>query len=159
MFHPYLNGELTPYADPELCASFTGVRAAHTKAHFTRAVLEGVAMSLLDCKTALDSIGIDYEDSAAIIGGGGQSPLWRQITSDMLGIELVCVKNSDSSFGSAMLAGVAAGFFESPEDAVARCSQILSVTKPNPENTEKYAAMFARYKKIHDALAPIYHEM
>ena len=39
IFHPYLNGELTPYADPTLCGSFTGVRATHTKAHFTRAVI------------------------------------------------------------------------------------------------------------------------
>ncbi|MBR5553611.1 MAG: xylulokinase, partial [Clostridia bacterium] len=45
IFHPYLNGELTPYADPMLCGSFTGVRATHTRAHFTRAVLEGVAYS------------------------------------------------------------------------------------------------------------------
>ena len=44
MFHPYLNGELTPYADPTLCGSFTGVRATHTKVHFTRAVLEVVAL-------------------------------------------------------------------------------------------------------------------
>lgn len=28
-FHPYLNGELSPYADPMLCGSFTGVRATH----------------------------------------------------------------------------------------------------------------------------------
>lgn len=159
MYHPYLNGELTPYADPLLRGSFTGIRAGHTKAHFSRAVLEGVAFSMLDCLTALKKSGVACGTRATAIGGGTQSPLWRQITSDMLGIELVCVKNSDSSFGSAMLAGVAAGFFESPEDAVARCSQIVSVTKPNPENTEKYAAMFARYKKIHDALAPIYHEM
>ncbi|MBQ9914825.1 MAG: xylulokinase, partial [Clostridia bacterium] len=46
VFHPYLNGELTPYANPRLCADFVGVRASHTKAHFTRAVLEGVAMSM-----------------------------------------------------------------------------------------------------------------
>ena len=157
MFHPYLNGELTPYADPELCASFTGVRAAHTKAHFTRAVLEGVAMSLLDCKTALDSIGIDYEDSAAIIGGGGQSPLWRQITADILNIKLVVRKYSDSSFGSSMLAGIASGIFDSPESALEICNKTVSETIPNRENHEKYLEIFKKYKSVHDALAPIYH--
>ena len=54
VFHPYLNGELTPYANPNLCADFVGVRAIHTKAHFTRAVLEGVTMSMLDCKETLE---------------------------------------------------------------------------------------------------------
>ena len=113
VFHPYLNGELTPYANPRLCADFVGVRASHTKAHFTRAVLEGVAMSMLDCKETLDNMNIPHEDCAVIIGGGGKSPLWRQMIADSLGIELVEMKYADSSFGSAMLAGVAVGIFES----------------------------------------------
>lgn len=41
LYHPYINGELTPFADPALCGSFTGIRSTHTKAHFTRAVLKG----------------------------------------------------------------------------------------------------------------------
>ena len=69
-FHPYLNGELSPYADPMLCGSFTGVRATHTKAHFTRAVLEGVCLALLDSRSVLDEVGIDYSLTATAIGGG-----------------------------------------------------------------------------------------
>ena len=85
MFHPYLNGELTPYGDPTLSASFVGVRANHTKAHFDRALLEGVALSMLDCKKTLETIGIEHSDSATIIGGGASSRLWRQIVADTLG--------------------------------------------------------------------------
>ena len=59
MYHPYLNGELTPYGDPSLCGSFVGIRAGHTKAHFTRAVMEGVSLSMLDCMTELSKIGIE----------------------------------------------------------------------------------------------------
>lgn len=156
VFHPYLNGELTPYANPNLCADFVGVRASHTKAHFTRAVLEGVAMSMLDCKTALDSLSITHSDKAVIIGGGGKSPLWRQMIADSLGIALVEMKYADSSFGSAMLAGVSVGIFESPEVAVKTCNKVLSETVPNSENTEKYAKLFKKYKAIQKALEPIY---
>ena len=158
IFHPYLNGELTPYADPTLCGSFTGIRATHTKAHFTRAVLEGVAMSMLDCKTALDNLNIPHSDSAVIIGGGGKSPLWRQMVSDALGIKLVQMKYADSSLGSAMLAGIAAGVFGDAADAVKKCVKEVDITYPNPENTPKYREVFEVYKKIHDALAPIYQE-
>ncbi len=158
IFNPYLNGELTPYADPLLCASFIGVRANHTKAHFTRAVLEGVAFSMLDCKNALETLGIPHEDSAVIIGGGGKSPLWRQITSDVLGIQLIEKKYADSSFGSAMLAGVKAGIWESPKQAVELCNKTVSVTVPNMENHAVYAKAFCKYKKVHDALCDIYHE-
>lgn len=156
LFHPYLNGELTPYADPMLCGSFTGIRAGHTKAHFSRAALEGVALSLLDCKTALEQIGIPHDDKASIIGGGGKSPLWRQITADVLGIELVQKKHSDSSFGSAMLAGVASGVFESFEAAVGICNQTVFKTLPDMNKHNKYLEIFKRYKKVHDALAPLY---
>lgn len=156
VFHPYLNGELTPYANPNLCADFVGLRSSHTKAHFTRAVLEGVAMSMLDCKTALESLNIEHQDSAAIIGGGGKSPLWRQMVSDALGLKLVEMKYADSSFGSAMLAGVALGVFESPEKAVEVCNEVVSETVPNSENTEKYRALFKKYKAVQKALEPIY---
>lgn len=158
VFSPYLNGELTPYADPKLCASFIGVRSSHTKAHFTRAVLEGVSMSILDCKNELEKIGIPHEDSAAIIGGGGKSPLWRQITSDILGIKLVEKKYADSSFGSAMFAGVAAGFWKTPKDALNVCNETVSETVPDAKNHALYKKVFERYKKVHDALAPIYNE-
>ena len=158
VFHPYLNGELTPYANPALCADFVGVRASHTKAHFTRAVLEGVAMSMLDCITTLNSMDIPHNDSAVIIGGGGKSPLWRQIIADALGIKLVEMKYADSSFGSAMLAGIAVGIFASAKDAVSVCNEVISETLPNEENTKKYAELFKKYKTIQKALEPIYNE-
>ncbi len=156
VFHPYLNGELTPYANPNLCADFTFVRASHTKAHFTRAVLEGVTMSMLDCIQALEALNIVHTDSAVIIGGGGKSPLWRQMVSDALSLKLVEMQHTDSSLGSAMLAGVAIGIFESPVQAVQLCNQVVSETYPNAENTKKYAEVFKRYKAVQKALEPIY---
>ena len=156
IYHPYLNGELTPYADPMLCGSFTGIRATHTKAHFTRAVLEGVCYSLLDSKMALDKLGIKYNSVAAAIGGGTKGELWRRMAADVLGITLKTAESSDSSLGSAMLAGIAAGVFKNPADAVKKCVREKSITVPDFKNTEKYKKVFEEYKKIHDALAPIY---
>ena len=158
VFHPYLNGELTPYADPQLCGSFAGVRATHTKAHFTRAVLEGVSLSLLDCKEYLDGLNIPYKKAATLIGGGAKGKLWAQITADVLGITLRTTESSDSSLGSAMLAGVAMGIFKDAKAAAALCVKPKDIVYPNADNTEKYRKLFARYKKIQAALAPIYHE-
>ena len=156
LYHPYLNGELTPYADPTLCGSFIGMRTTHTRAHFTRSVLEGVALSLLHCKKTLEEIGIAPSDRATIIGGGAKGELWRQITADCLGMELVKTTSSDSSLGSAMLAGVAVGVFASCEDAVNACVKVENITKPIEENTKKYDKLFEEYVAVHDALAPIY---
>ena len=57
-----------------------------------------------------------------------------------------------------MLAGIAAGVFEDVSDAVNKCVKEKDITYPNPENTEKYRKVFETYKKVHDALAPIYNE-
>ena len=157
-YHPYINGELTPYADPLLKGSFVGIRAGHGSGHFSRAVLEGVAYSLLACKKELEGLGIDHDPVARIIGGGGKSPLWRQIVADMLGIPLLEVENSDSSLGAAMLAGVACGVFADFDDAAGKCTRILSRTEPNAETHAFYQEKYEVYARIHDALAPIYHE-
>ena len=157
-FHPYLLGELTPYADPTLKASFTGVGAEHTRAHFTRAVLEGVAFSLLECKRYLDTLGIPHGNTATLIGGGAKGKLWRGIVADVLGITLKTTESSDSSLGSAMLAGIAVGIFKDPKDAVERCVKEKDTVIPNPEITRKYSELYKEYKAIHDALAPIYNK-
>ncbi len=148
IFHPYLMGELTPYANPKLKGGFTCMGAEHTKAHFARAVMEGVAFSLLDCKKYLEEKGVRIGDKAYIIGGGAKSNVWRQIVADALGITLVRTECNDSSFGSAMCAGIAGGAFADFDDAKARCQKVIGETKPIPENTEKYQKIFAKYKKI-----------
>ena len=157
-FHPYLQGEITPYLDDRLRASFTGAAGFHTKAHFNRAVLEGVAYSMKDCFETLKGLGIAPAEAVAI-GGGAKAPLWRQILADMLNVPLRTVENVDSSLGSAMLAGVATGIFADHQDAVSRCVRVTGVTEPDPEGVDFYQARFPLYKQIQAALAPIYHQL
>lgn len=110
----------------------------------------------MDSRSVLDEVGINYSLTATAIGGGTKGEFWRQICADVLGMTLKTVESSDSSFGSAMLAGIAMGVFKNPQDAALKCVKFTSETKPNPENTKKYQEIFKEYKKIHDALAPIY---
>lgn len=154
-FHPYLSGELTPYANPMLKGSFVGISSLHTKSHFVRAVMEGVALSMKDCKEYLNNLGVKPE-SAFILGGGAKSDVWTQIVADCLQLRLIKTKNNDSSFGSTMLAGISAGFFENEEDALRKCSEITGEVFPNEALAEKYEKMFVKYKKIQKALEGIY---
>ena len=159
LFHPYLKGELTPFGDPSLRGSFMGIGAQHTKAHFTRAVLEGVSFSLLDCKKYLDSLQIPYcTDGATLIGGGAKGTLWSQITADVLGIPLRITENSDSSLGSAMLAGIACGVFADAEEAAKTCIKEKRWVQPDPARHEAYREIFTRYQAVQKALAPLYNE-
>ena len=92
--------------------------------------MEGVAMSLLDCKTYLEGKGVKIGNKAYVIGGGAKSKVWRQIVADALNLTLVQTENNDSSFGSAMCAGIAAGFFKDYDEASKNCQKVIGETKP-----------------------------
>lgn len=154
-FHPYLQGELTPYFDNSLRGSFTGVASYHTKGHFNRAVLEGVAFSLKDCYTEIEKADLNIRE-AIIIGGGAGSVIWSQMVCDMLGIDMLKRKDADSSLGSAMLAGVAVGIFSSFADSVEKCVRTERILHPDSEAGKIYECGFKKYKQIHDALAGVY---
>ena len=155
-FHPYLLGEITPYFDDALRGSFTGVSMHHTKGYFTRAVMEGVAYSMRDCLDEIRRHDI-RASQYRLIGGGAKGILWRQILCDVLNEPLTCTQNNDSSLGSAMLAGVACGMFESYPDSVKRCVRVSGKVTPDPRNVEIYERGFRRYRDIQKALASVYH--
>ena len=62
----------------------------------------------------------------------------------------------DASFGAALLAGTGIGVFSDVKDAVAKCLKISRRIEPDAAAAAKYANLFARYRRIHDALAPVY---
>lgn len=158
IFHPYLLGERCPYFNPNARGNFFGVSMMHTKGHFARALLEGVAFSLYDCLEVLRNFTDNMED-VVLIGGGAKSPLWSQIVSDVFGLEVKVPQNAESSFGGALLVGVGAGVFADEEEAVRRCVRMKSVFKPNAENHQKYRKIFEIYKKIVHAAEPIWEEL
>lgn len=153
-FHPYLLGERSPYFDPYLRASFVGATMSHQKAHFYRAVLEGIAYSLLDSMQVLSELELPFKD-LRIIGGGAKSPLWRRIVADVMGMPVMVPKAGDSSFGAALMAGVGIGLFPDVRTASERCVHLEESITPDMENHEKYIRYFAIYQKIHDQLAPV----
>ena len=154
-FHPYLQGERSPYWDPDLRASFTGAAMSHTRGDFIRAIMEGVAFSLLDCKRVIDEMKLPISQ-IRLIGGGAKSDLWSRIVCDVFGKELVRPEACDASYGAALLAGVGMGVFDNEKDAVAKCVKIKDVLAPNEQNHAKYAKLFKTYLSIHDALSAVY---
>ena len=102
-FRPYLAGERTPYLNPDLRGSWTGLSLATTQADLVRSVLEGVAFSLRD---ALDIITpLAPLERAFTTGGGARSDLWLQLTADILGLPLSRPKQSQGpAYGAALLA-------------------------------------------------------
>ena len=155
MFHPYLQGERCPYWDADLRASFTGVSISSTRGDFARALMEGVAFSLRDCYRTLEEMGLPVK-RIFLIGGGARSAIWSEIVANVFNRAVAVPSPGDASFGAALLAGVGIGLFKDAKDAVAKCLRIDRSVEPDPAAARQYAALFARYRAIHDALAPIY---
>lgn len=154
IFLPYLNGERTPHADGAARGVFFGINPRHRKEHFTRAVLEGVVFGLRDSLEIFKGIGIDITQLRAI-GGGAKSPLWRQIQADILNTEVATLNIDEGpAFGAALIAGKAAGVYNSLQEAADSLIQVTQITQPIPENVEQYENTYALFRELYPALKP-----
>ena len=111
-FSPHLGGRICP-ASPEMRGAWMGFSWGHTQAHFARSVLESVAYEYAYYLGILRDLipGLSLTE-ARVVGGGARSPLWNQIKADVLGVPYQPLKGNEfGSWGSAMIAGKAAGVF------------------------------------------------
>jgi xylulokinase len=153
LWAPYLFGERTPHLDPEARAAFVGITASHTRAHFVRAVMEGVAFSLRDTLSLFAELKIPVAQ-IRLGGGGARGPLWRQIQADVYGrpVELLAAEEG-GAFGAALLAGVGVLIWPS---VVAACVETVHVAETiEPKNASPMDIAYARYRRVYPALREI----
>jgi len=112
-FSPHLGGRICP-ATPEMRGAWLGFSWGHTQAHFTRAVLESVAYEYAFYLRIMQELIPDLElFEARVVGGGARSPVWNQIKADVLGVPYQPLEGNEfGTWGSAMIAGKAAGVFD-----------------------------------------------
>jgi xylulokinase len=155
LFAPYLAGERTPHADPDVRGAFVGLSLRHDRGALVRAVLEGVAYGLRDSLELLRELGVE-PDAGRVSGGGARSPLWRQIVASVLGLPLeTTAAEEGSAYGAALLAGCASGVFADPQDAVERCVRVHGRTNPDPSWVEVYSSGYGRFRALYPTLAPL----
>lgn len=160
LFHPYLMGERTPHWDPMLRGSFIGIGAHHKLEHFLRAVLEGVAFSLLDCARAHESApGSPRISELWLLGGGSNIDEWRRIVCDVVGRPLMRPVAEGAAFGAAMVAGVAVGLFGDWREAVRACVKVRDAMEPDPVAHAHYSELFGVYVAVSQDLARHSHRL
>lgn len=156
IFLPYLTGERTPYPDPHARGVFLGLTLRHGKAHFTRAVLEGVSYGLLDSLELMRASGLTI-NQVRVSGGGARSSLWRQILADTFQTELVTVNVTEgAAYGAALLAGAGVGVFGSVAEAVQATVHVVGRTEPGPD-AYIYADYYPHYRALYPALQAEFH--
>lgn len=158
LFHPYLQGERAPHWDPLLRADFVGMTFRHGRAHFVRALYEGIAFSLRDVQEQFSAEQMQIT-RARIIGGGAKSATWRQIVADVLGIDILLPRTTDASFGAALLAGVGVGVFSDEYSAATACTEVLETARPDPQRAAFYTELFALYQQAGRGLVTVNHAL
>ncbi|MBN8657171.1 MAG: xylulokinase [Anaerolineae bacterium] len=159
-FLPYLSGERTPHPDPLARGAFIGLTLRHSRAHMTRAVLEGVAFGLKDSFTLIQNAGLGKITQVRASGGGTKGALWRQILASVLEAELVTVNTTEGgAYGAALLAGVGAGQWNDVASACKACIRITGSTSPIEKEAEVYRKSYAIYQELYPALKSSFEKM
>jgi len=158
IFHPYLQGERAPYWDPLLRGDFIGMTMRHGRAHFARALYEGIAFSIRDLLEAARALGLSF-GTIKLMGGGARSATWRQIIADVTGLVVERPGNGDASFGAALVAGIGVGYYADTRAAVAQCVSVLDRCEPDPARHALYNEFFTIYKQAQAVLAPLNHHL
>lgn len=159
LYLPYLMGERTPHLDPNCRGVFFGLSAMHTRQHLLRAVMEGVTFSQRDSVEVLREMGVSINEMLAC-GGGGSSPLWRQMLADVYGCPVKTVVSKEGpALGVAILAGAGTGVYSSVQDG---CAAVIKTNPPqNPisQNSAEYEKFYSIYRALYPALKNNFSEL
>jgi xylulokinase len=157
LFLPYLTGERTPHPDPLARGAFVGLTVRHTLPHLTRAVLEGVSFGLRDSLELMRNAGLGEIKQVRLTGGGANSPLWRQILTDVLGVDIVTLSSVEgAAYGAALLAATGAGAFPSVPAACDAVIHITGTTSPG-RHRDAYQAIYPLYRNLYPELSPTFY--
>jgi len=152
LFAPYLQGERTPHADPDVRGAFTGLSLRHDRGALARAVLEGVAYGLRDSLELLRELGV-RPAVGRVSGGGARSDLWLRIVASVLDLPLELTESdAGAAYGAALLAGIREGVFTDAADAVSRCVRVTGRAEPDPAWVGAYAEGYDRFRELYPRL-------
>jgi xylulokinase len=157
VFLPCMQGAMAPEWNGAARGVFYGLTLAHTRAHMTRAILEGSAFALRDILDAMTAAGLGVR-RLTIVGGGAKGPLWRQIKADVTGLPVrVPTSVETTATGAAIVAAVAAGVHDSVAAAAAAFVSFRPEEHtPDPERASAYDDAYRRYRDVYFALKPVF---
>ncbi len=148
MFLPHLSGGSSPKREVFSRGAFACITASHTHADFMQSVYEGLCYELR--KTAEAMVGTPT--CIVTMGGGSKNSVWMQTKANIFNMDITVPDDSEcTAKGAALLAGLGAGLFSSPADAVKRTFRTGAVYSPQPVSFD-YEKGYESYKRLSEAL-------
>lgn len=116
-FVPALTGLAAPYWDPYARGTIVGITRGTTTAHIARAALDGIAFQTYDIAQAMAKDMNDRLTELKVDGGASRNNLLMQFQADLLGIDVVRPKITETTaIGAAYLAGLGVGYWDSVDE-------------------------------------------
>lgn len=156
LFLPYLQGERVPYWDPSLRGALVGLNRRHGPTDLAFSVLEGVAcLNRVVLERAEAALGRETTE-IRFGGGAAANPVWSQIKADLCGRPVVVTASREPGLlGAAIIAFAGLGRFASLAEAQQRLVTVARRFEPDPARKPAYDALFAVFRRVEEALAPI----
>jgi xylulokinase len=153
VFLPCMQGAMAPEWNEHARGAFLGLTLAHSRAHMTRAILEGSAFALRDIITAMRNAGLTVQRITAV-GGGARSALWRQIKADVTGVPIRVPRDIETTaVGAAMVAVLALCLDGDANVVVERfVSYEPAEHEPDPARMRIYQDAYSSYRDYYNAL-------
>ena len=154
LFFPHLRGSSSPTRDPVSSGAFLGIRHYHTHADFSQAVYEGLCYEFRMVLQQLTRV--QKPEKIVAIGGGTKNRHWIQVKANVTGLPIEIPEIQESTaLGAALLAGIGAGVYASPEDAAARVYRVGERVLPDPAFRQEYDRQFSVFCDLYDTLRPL----
>jgi glycerol kinase len=116
VFVPAFVGLGAPHWDPHAGGLLIGLRRETKPGHIARAALESIAFQVADVLEAVRTETGTPLEALRVDGGAAVNDLMMQFQADVLGVPVVRPRVTETTaLGAAYLAGLATGFWSSPE--------------------------------------------
>jgi xylulokinase len=157
---PYWNAAQTPHWDGRAAGVTLGWQGCHTRAHFYRSLLEGIAFELRMQLDGLERARGQRVEVIRAMGGGARSPLWTQILADVFNRPLeVCASGEVSALGAAAIALTAIGEYASLPEAASAIARTDAVVEPRADAALEYAELRSVYERVYAETRDLLHTL
>lgn len=155
IFLPTMMGSMVPEWDSSAKGNIYGISMNCTRAHITRAILEGAAYGLKDIVEAIRGMAINFS-KVRVAGGGSRSKLWNQIKADVLDLSVETLFTPETtSIGAALIGAVCGGMYPTLKDAVDDVVKIKETVHPRKDR-RIYDEMYQNYRELYFSLKPLF---
>jgi len=146
---------------PEAKGAVIGFGDVHSRAHFYRAIIEGLAFALREGAERTEKRSHIPITSLRVAGGGSQSPGVMQITADIFGLPVSRPHVYEASgLGAAIDVAVGLKLHPDFKTAVDEMTRLGETFEPDQDRHTMYDNLYERvYKRMYARLKPLYTEI